>query len=796
MSEAVREHIIHFTKEELIGPASSLTLNNYEEGFDIPFREKPRSRYGAGILFPQKAQVEAQEEVIPDDDDLSEDFGDEDGEIRFQSDANRPGTADLSDQTPENDYEITLANEYLPSAMGLTALVDATHDLRMDVSGAYYKQDRSADSSESVNRTWKRKPFEVPMNITSDELMKSTPFENFIPTGEEEKGLKIYVYSRPSPLEGDPPTRRIVTFTLINDKETARNSPADEDCYFQCSFSVEAQNKQNVFLEYPENYFRKGATQEEEELSLLYRHRKVFAVGHGCSADWNAQDGDENCSRVEVSVIPEYEVKPVLPTQITGLSLDMWLMGTLERDDVLEKCRVLVAKYEEWIDQKRLEINDLPKQHHEAAERHMDRCRICLERIREGINILESDDDAYEAFALMNKAMRMQDIHYKLSTDPLQVRHWKDRNTLSGQYVSPDYENSEKRTWRPFQLAFILMSVRSIVDETSDDRDCVDLIWFPTGGGKTEAYLGLAAFTIFFRRLKNRENAGTTAIMRYTLRLLTTQQFQRAASLICAMEKLRREEVGNTGSLGHDPITIGLWVGSSVTPNKEDSARHALNELQNRGKNMFVLSSCPWCGAEMGRTEHGNIPKGYKKLRRPDRVRHICEDPDCDFNNVDENSGCEGLPVQIIDQHIYESPPTLLIGTVDKFATMPWIPEARKIFGIGTGRNFDPPWLIIQDEMHLISGPLGSMVGHYETAVDALCERYDEDRHIKPKIVASTATISNAPDQIEKLFGRKKHVLFPPQGLKAGDSFFAEEDSSQPGRRYVGIFYRKKLYKG
>lgn len=788
MSEAVRSHIIHFMKEELIGPASSLTLHGYQEGFDIPFREKPRSRYGAGILFPQKAHVTVQEEVTPDDEsENSTEQQNSAGETVFQSDSNRPGQADLTDQTPENDYEITLANEYLPSAMGITALVDVSDDLQMDISGARYKQDKSADSAGGVNRSWKRSPFTVSMDIPKQKLLEIAPYQQAVPTGEDSPGIKIYIYSRPSPLEGDPPERRIVTFTLINTRETARNSPGDEDCYFQCSFSVAGKNGKKPFLEYPESYFKKSITEEEEELALLYRHRKVFAVGHGCSADWSAADGDDSCNSIEVKIIPEYEVRPVLPTQISGLSLNMWSMGTGERDEVINTCRKLVGKYGEWVNKKISDAASLPEKYRNAAKRHLERCNGCVERIKEGIEILASDDNAYEAFSLMNKAMRMQHIHYNLSTDTQKIRTWKDSRTLSAKYAAPDYEKSPERAWRPFQLAFILMSIRSIVDETSEDRDCVDLIWFPTGGGKTEAYLGLATFTVFFRRLISPGNAGTTAIMRYTLRLLTTQQFQRAASLICAMEKLRRDD---SEALGQTPITIGLWVGAGVTPNREDAARNALNELKNRGKNVFVLTSCPWCGAQMGRVEHGNqnFIKGYKKLRNPDRVRHVCEDPDCDFNHVDEGRGYEGLPVQIIDQHIYEKPPTLLIGTVDKFAVMPWIPEARKIFGIDTGHDYDPPWLIIQDEMHLISGPLGSMVGHYETVVDALCERMVNGKPVRPKVVASTATISNAPDQIEKLFGRKNHVLFPPQGLKAGDSFFAEERHDAPGRKYVGVF--------
>ena len=305
------------------------------------------------------------------------------------------------------------------------------------------------------------------------------------------------------------------------------------------------------------------------------------------------------------------------------------------------------------------------------------------------------------------------------------------------------------------------------------------MVWFPTGGGKTEAYLGLSAFTMFLRRLRNRDHAGTGILMRYTLRLLTTQQFQRAASLICACEIIRRR---GTAELGTEPFSIGLWVGGEVTPNDEKAAVASHQQLQSgQGANKFILLSCPWCGAAMGpqKLKQSTRVKGYRIRPHPQRVRHICEDKDCDFNSD------EGLPVAINDEHIYQTPPTLLIGTVDKFAMLAFRPDARRIFGIDT--PFPPPELIIQDELHLISGPLGSMVGHYETVINALCARDANGSLVPPKIVGSTATISRAQSQVKALYGRPV-FLFPPQALRTGDSFFAEERQDEEGRRYVGVF--------
>ena len=375
--------------------------------------------------------------------------------------------------------------------------------------------------------------------------------------------------------------------------------------------------------------------------------------------------------------------------------------------------------------------------------------------------------------------MLMQAVHYRLSSE--HSRQWTKTPTglaLERPFHKPTYSDSDRR-WYPFQLAFILMNIPGLTTPGATDRETVDVIWFPTGGGKTEAYLGLATFGMFLRRLRNPSHAGTSVLMRYTLRLLTTQQFQRAASLLCACEMIRRRE---EDCLGVDRFSIGLWVGTAVTPNSERDGVEAWRALSiGEGGNKFVLLSCPWCGAGMGlqRFRGTTKCKGYRKLPRPNRVRHICDDPDCDFSDD------QGLPVAVIDDHIYSSPPTLVIGTVDKFAMLAFKPAARSLFGIDT--SYPPPELIIQDELHLISGPLGSMVGHYETVIDALCKRNVEGRSISAKIVASTATIARSGEQIRGLYARQSR-LFPPQALRAGDSFFAKEEEDETGRVYVGVF--------
>jgi hypothetical protein len=375
-----------------------------------------------------------------------------------------------------------------------------------------------------------------------------------------------------------------------------------------------------------------------------------------------------------------------------------------------------------------------------------------------------------------------------------------------------------KGYWRAFQIAFLLMSLRGICDTSHEDRRMVDLIWFPTGGGKTEAYLGLAAFTIYFNRLAGLKPGGVDVIMRYTLRLLTAQQFQRAGLLFCAMEFIRGLP-SNLPRLGEKQFRLGTWVGGDATPNTRAIAKASLKSLQKNpnSENPFVLLKCPWCNAKFGPADDGySSEKDWPKVKGKkgkkesspksvygyttsiiggkETVVFRCDDPDCDFGFDPRKPGTSPLPIVVIDEDIYANPPNMIIGTVDKFALLPWKPEIRSIFGItedGTHSGI-PPTLIIQDELHLISGPLGSMVGAYETIVEELCTNHEGDMVVSPKIVASTATISRADDQVKGLYARDRVMLFPPSGLEAGDSFFAREARNddgtlKPGRLYVGI---------
>ena len=787
MSEALaaRDFIVDFLHRELVGP-SPLPPNVQPDGEEIlRAQDPPRQRYGVGVLFPGRASALSHEHTADDEGPRGDGASpDADGILDqpHEADGSNAGYED----GPDTDQEVTLANEFLPSAMGLSALVAVPDRLSVRVSaGLYTQQDyrwMSHDGSEAPTRgrrAWFRRPVDERLDLTAEDLLGKGAISFERPVFETDGGpaLALHVLSRPHGKSAANGGIRLVTFTLINRRQSDTQAPANQDCFFQCGFHVGEPNGPVCFLGYPERP-HDPTDQEELSLRLLHRHRPTFAIGHGCAADWTEPTGGRT-AQVRTETLPGFEVKPVLPAEIGGLELRMMDLASADPGSAAALCRGLSDEYERWIVDRERETDgrrDLPPELRDTAERHMDNCRECLRRMRDGAELIERDPLVALAFRLMNEAMLMQQVHYRISSE--ESRTWSTRTSLERPYERPSYGDPERR-WRPFQLAFILMNLRAIAEPKSLERDIVDVIWFPTGGGKTEAYLGLSAFSLFLRRLRDPANAGTTILMRYTLRLLTTQQFQRAASLICACELIRRREAGR---LGTEPFSIGLWVGAEVTPNTEDGAVTALRKLQtDRGVNRFVILSCPWCGAAMGPQQIGRVTycMGYRKLAHPSRVRYICGDPDCEF------SSDEGLPLAVIDEHIYNSPPTLLIGTVDKFAMLAFRPEARKLFGIDTPNA--PPELIIQDELHLVSGSLGSMVGHYETVIDALCTNDSEETETRPKIIGSTATIARAESQVKGLYGRES-FLFPPQALKAGDSFFAEERQDEVGRLYVGVF--------
>lgn len=779
-----RDSIIDILTKEFIGPdpidRPGLIQENGEE---ILSSDPPRIRYIAGVLFPQKSKSE---NVIVEDDSEEvtvEEEGIATAEDNFKS---------LAKETIDDAEEmINLSNAYQQSAISLTAAVVPEDSVFVSVTAGVYESHKDKDEKTGKD---KKKYYRIPLNWNNDNNPIPLPNKDnrskktIIKINGKSTYLAFVVTYRYSVDDVN-----IFTFTLENAKINKDDKVRDEECYFQVGFSI---TSKNGFHALHENSRININDNDYSSNQMMYRNIKTYAIGHGCSVEW---DDNEPVSFITTKLIPSYEMKPIVPTKFDDVSLSMYEMSDYgKKESIVSNLTLLCDKYEQWIENLVSQAEEIPDKL--TAERHINNCKKCLARMRKGVKILQSNDDVLLAFQLMNRAMLLQQLHYNL---PLQTWEIVDKTPfLSNPVQLPDINNKETwydkenrvyGIWRPFQLAFVLINLESMLDINSEERKIVDLIWFPTGGGKTEAYLGLSAYTIFIRRLKNKDDEGTAILMRYTLRLLTSQQYDRASSMICACEIIRRQFEDRLGS---SRITIGLWVGEGTTPNSMQKAVKAFIEIYNTGEtnvenNPMVVLKCPWCGAQMGVIKEEKKPYvfGYKK--KPNRrkksliLRCSNDKHGCDFAN-----DSFALPLQIIDEDIYNNPPTLLLGTVDKFAMLPYRPEAQTIFGIHNGTRKTAPDLIIQDELHLISGPLGSTVGHYETMIHELCSYEKEDNLISPKVIASTATISRADEQCRALYGcaAKDVMQFPPSGLDAGNSFFAKEDKNADGRRYVGIF--------
>ena len=512
-------------------------------------------------------------------------------------------------------------------------------------------------------------------------------------------------------------------------------------------------------------------------------------MGHGVATRAILGE-DGHCREVHTRWIPGAQVERVAPAKIEGAELGMEALASLKDGaEARAKMIALVDRYREWITAQKGTAPTKPKKRKDTADDLLKDAGVAAKRIEAGIALL-ADPVILDAFRTANKVMA--------------AAHRRRFGAMQKQ----DPAQLEPPKWRPFQLAFFLMNLCGVADPANADREVVDLLFFPTGGGKTEAYLGIAAFTLVLRRLRHpgMSSAGLTVLMRYTLRLLTLDQLGRAATLICALERERQQ---NVDRLGDWPFEIGLWVGRGATPNemgnvkdgKKDTARARTIAYKNNSRKAspIPLEECPWCGTKF-------TPRGSFDLvpdeKHPTDLRLRCVNRDCDFSRD------QSLPIVAVDEPIYRRLPCFLIATVDKFAAMPWTGPVGGFFGRvdrydkqgfygpchpQMGRPLPgpllPPDMVIQDELHLISGPLGTIVGLYETALDELCAREVGSKRVRPKIIASTATVRRAEGQIQALFNRGVVDVFPPPGPDRRDSFFArthQPEESHP-RLYLGV---------
>lgn len=830
-----------FSKENavIIDPSENILIDKetlykpkvQSNGEEVLWQDSPLKRYGAGILYPQEItdniELETESDSALDLEDNSIDDAriDEKAEEAVKKRGSTSIGADDSD-----DFDVSLANSHKPSALGISFIVspEELDHLYIEISLAIYKKLKAnvkefqEQDRKYVPSLWFRVPVKdqhgelIKLKISRSEIINSTsPLKKPLPGLE--KMLELVIIARKYSSD-----RYLLTVSLVNIITYSDTNSLDELCFYQCGFNVTTDPLTPSIKAYPDYHQERDYDDETEINRLLYRDKNTFAVGHGCAAVWE-KGAIDGVNRVTTETLPEYETPSVSADLFdNGVSLRVSmkkLAGLDPSDDGQNDVKRLVDAYETWI--KSLSDYDnrktaegvaipIPTDLSNTADLLVSRCNNCLARIRSGIALLqeksETGDKARLAFRLTNYAMLLSQIRQsRITRNPI-ISKGEGMVEWDIPFSKVDISSTGNRGyWRPFQIAFLLMTIRGIVEpDNSTERELVDLIWFPTGGGKTEAYLGLTAFTIFYNRLTGRVASGADVIMRYTLRLLTAQQFQRAATLFCSMEYLRLQEF--RAELGDHRFSLGMWVGGEATPNKRADARTKLKRLLNPSRypnadNPFVLLKCPWCNAKMGPRDSGvtggKEVYGYKKKKSSSGEQTVvfqCEDHRCDFSHDPRRSNNITLPISVIDEDILDDPPNLIIGTVDKFAMLAWDPKIRSIFGLDNDGVHEglPPSLIIQDELHLISGPLGSMVGAYESVIEELCVDNSTDQPVRPKIIASTATISRANEQVKSLYARKNVMLFPPSGLEASNSFFSKEsrDSEnrlEPGRLYLGI---------
>jgi len=586
---------------------------------------------------------------------------------------------------------------------------------------------------------------------------------------------------------------------------------------------------------------------EDTTTAFIYDQFKDFAIGHGCSVKWSNLDKMliieteylPNCETPDIDPIPRDKSNNAIIDDkdvfVSPLFLEnsksqefKWLsvFSDATNDEIVNGLNDFVDSYGRWIGIKRKDPK-YQENYLNIANQELKKCEDDYLRMKKNINDFLSGNpnkEKLDAFRLMNAAMFMQLWHsVKVKQDAVNSyvndEAFEHFNFSFYKDIANDklFSKTESAGWRAFQLAFILLNLDGIFKPKDDAKwvkrnNWVDLVWFPTGGGKTEAYLGLIALTIINRRKEFKEKGGgTAAIMRYTLRLLTMQQFQRASLVIMALELIRRW--GNY-ELGDEPINIGLWVGKNSIPNSNiDLIYEYEHKLNLKKENRIPFNNCPWCNSEIkGETKEDT--ETSSSVYNQNKVHLKCTNQKCSFSfglgRIARKRQDQGpIPVCLSDETIYQHPPALLFGTVDKFAQLAHKvngqnngrnTDSRRIFGTGNWEAGKPqdgylaPDLIIQDELHLLLGPLGSAVALFESAVDQLCTRADGTR---PKIISSTATTRNTQLQIAALFDRKVN-LFPKPGVECDDSFFAfykrrfkSIDDKTPEylskRKYIGV---------
>ena len=804
----VRQKILEAVRRDLIGPSSDSEELN----------EVPTSSYITGLLYPADTAVTEDENYF-DAEFTEKKFG-ETGE---------PMEDGASEEEPEDRIKASFQK---PSSIGVSFYVaDDVQKIRANINwGQYYAEQMQDEIVKGTLDNKKKKERTVYIREQKKEVV-NIDFDDFkyskrIPLNSNSN---IYVYVMKMQLNNG---YKMVSVYLHNNDKASGEEKEYEKVMFPVEMHIAEDRMSPIFV--PEYICRKVELADE----YYYKGRPVYARGRGCAATWKCLTAQVNATVVSTSFIPDHEISNV-SAQIDDMPEHAFSMLQMsfpkKKSDVINNLRTLTSMYGDWIDNILFNDNAMKDGKFKATgQAIIDKCIEANKRMNVGIDLIENNDKVYQAFSFMNQAMYLQRSITAFSKDygrgiPCSLRDYMKDIPEKGR-------KKDHSEWRPFQIAFILLNLYGIIDGESSEREIVDLLYFPTGGGKTEAYLGLIAFTIAYRRLtaadelEYEKDGGVTVFLRYTLRLLTTQQRDRLMRLIIAMESLREK---NPDLYGKERISIGFWVGGNVTPNKfsdySETDKYKKDEFTRKLTKQIIR--CPYCGKPISKSN-------YEINKKEMTVKIHCTDPSCMFS---KRSG-RTMPVYLVDEEIYAKCPTVIISTVDKFARLPWSEKVGLLFGktnryctrcgyIAVGEShpgrhnadkaaglekaktmeckpFYPPELIIQDELHLITGPLGTIYGGYETVVEEMCCIEKNGKKVRPKYIVSTATIKNAGEQIKFLYGREHFMQFPPSGFDTRDSFFIKEiplpkgnfenssndeiqkmisNGEQPFRQYVGI---------
>lgn len=798
-----RENLTDILRRELLGPLY---------GDDEVLSVSPETAYPLGRIAPKRLMPVGDGGAASEDDDARDERQAEDADLGTDEEGGE-------DAAPKRGLII-------PASMGLRFQIPAdlvSFTVRASW-GSYHSRNAEGETTEAgrARREFVRTPVDVPVVVQVADL---TPGETRDYPMQDDVVLRIDTYVDSA--------RLLVEVALCNDTDVVGRIPVNA-WLFQAALYVEVDDGKPAFLPVRDalvDAYTNGEDSELNRLTLQYRDRLEFAIGRTCSAAWLVAEGERRASKVWTTWLPVTETPQTQARSDDAVITDMRALAAVSVDDLRAGLPPIVTGYKEWLSAQESAAKALPVHlRGEGLETVQEAGRVA-QRLAEGIEFLLGDTEALRCFRFMNTVMADQRVHSEIG----RLRSQDSALDVDVATALVDAQGAAAHSWRMFQLAFVLMQLPALCDPThkyrSDpDLARVELLFFPTGGGKTEAYLGLAAFAFAIRRRQGvvasadgplDGRSGLAVLMRYTLRLLTAQQFQRASTMVCAAELLRQKD---PDVWGDEPFRIGLWVGTNVSPKRVKEADAQLKAVMDshydHGLTVLQVKRCPWCGTP--------ITKANVKIDiTVGRVYVRCGDVfgDCPFAEGGEVA--EGLPILTVDEEIYRLAPAFVIATVDKFARLAREGEAASLFGYVSKRcdrhgyvhpdypgcnikagskhqakdghpaagarpcgRLRPPDLIIQDELHLITGALGTTVGLFEAAIDTLTSwTTASGKPVSPLIVASSATVRNAAGQVRCLYGRCTEI-FPPQVLDAADTYFSHElpiSREHPGRRYVGV---------